>query len=197
MSAFISVFGPALYIAFISYHQGLIPTKLAISIAGARSGVPFPSIIEALLMEITIEILREAGLRLPKSIGQTIGIVGGLVIGEAAVRAGIVSPFMVIVVSITAIANFAIPQFNLGVSLRILRFGAMFFASILGLFGLTLFSALLLVHLVKLKSFNVPYLSPAVSYRFSDLKDQLIRPPLIFMKKRPKMMNPKDILRND
>lgn len=131
IAAMITLFAPALYISFISFHPGLIPTKLAISISGTRQGVPFPSLIEALFMEVAIEILREAGLRLPKPIGPAIGIVGGLIIGEAAVQAGIVSPIMVIVVALTAISSFAIPHYSTGIALRILRFGAMFCAACL------------------------------------------------------------------
>ncbi|SEM81688.1 spore germination protein [Lihuaxuella thermophila] len=193
--AFVSLFGPSIYISFVSYHPGLIPTKLALSIAGTREGVPYPSFIEALIMEVAIEILREAGLRLPKPVGQTVGLVGGLVIGEAAVRAGIVSPIMVIVVSITAISSFAIPQYGAGIALRILRFGAMFFAALLGLYGVTLFFLLICIHFVKLKSFGVPYASPAVPYRLSDWKDFILRMPILMMKRRPKMLHTKNEVR--
>ncbi|WP_152393256.1 spore germination protein [Paenibacillus guangzhouensis] len=194
-AAFVSTFGPSLYISFISFHQGLIPTKLALSIAATRVGVPFPSLIEVLIMEIALEILREAGLRLPKPIGQTIGIVGGLVIGEAAVQAGIVSPLMVIVVAVTAISSFAIPQYNAGIALRILRFMAMIFAAIFGLYGVVLFFLLLCSHLSKLISFGVPYISPAAPYRLQDWKDFVVRAPFKLMKRRPKMMNTKNTIR--
>ncbi len=191
IAALISTIGPALYISFISFHQGLIPTKLAVSIAGSREGVPFPSLIEALIMEVSIEILREAGLRLPKPIGQTIGIVGGLVIGEAAVQAGIVSPIMVIVVAITAISSFAIPQYSAGIALRIIRFGTMFSAAIFGLYGVILFFLLVCSHLTKLKSFGIPYLSPAAPYRLGDWKDFVLRAPLPLMTRRSKAMRVK------
>jgi spore germination protein len=192
VAIFISLFGPALYISFVSFHQGLIPTKLAMSIIGTRDGVPFPSIIEALIMEVAIEILREAGLRLPKPIGPAIGIVGALIIGEAAVSAGIVSPIMVIVVAVTAISSFAIPEYSLGISLRYLRFAGMFFAAVFGLYGVILFFLLLSSHLVKLKSFGVPYISLAIPYRLSDWKDFIIRFPLKVLKQRPSMLQPKD-----
>ncbi|WP_195574476.1 spore germination protein [Paenibacillus sp. 1001270B_150601_E10] len=194
-AAFVSTFGPSLYISFISFHQGLIPTKLALSIADTRAGVPFPSLIEVLVMEVALEILREAGLRLPKPIGQTIGIVGGLVIGEAAVQAGIVSPLMVIVVAVTAISSFAIPQYNAGIALRILRFIAMIFAATFGLYGVVLFFLLLCSHLAKLKSFGVPYISPASSYQLQDWKDFFVRMPFKLMKQRPKMTSAKNPLR--
>ncbi|WP_026582441.1 spore germination protein [Bacillus sp. J33] len=192
LATFISLFGPALYIAFVSFHQGLIPTKLAMSIMGTRDGVPFPSIIEALIMEVAIEILREAGLRLPKPIGPAIGIVGALIIGEAAVQAGIVSPIMVIVVAVTAISSFAIPQYSFGISLRYLRFAAMFSAAVYGLYGVILFFLFLCSHLVKLKSFGVSYVSGAVPYRLSDWKDFIIRMSLNTMKRRPSMLHTKD-----
>lgn len=197
LAAAITLFAPSIYISFVSFHQGLIPTKLALSMMGTREGVPFPAIIEALIMEVAIEILREAGLRLPKPIGPTMGIVGGLVIGEAAVQAGIVSPIMVIVVAITAISSFAIPQYNAGISLRMLRFGAMFFAALFGLYGVILFFLLLCSHLVKLKSFGVPYVSPTVPYRASDWKDFMVRMPLMMMKRRPKLLHTKDSSRQD
>ncbi|SDK60131.1 spore germination protein, partial [Aneurinibacillus migulanus] len=191
-AALVSLLAPALYISFISFHPGLIPTKLAISITSTREGVPFPSLIEALIMEVSIEILREAGLRLPKPIGPAMGIVGGLIIGEAAVRAGIVSPIMVIVVAVTAISSFALPQYNAGIPLRVLRFVAMLCAAIFGLYGLILFFLFLCSHLVKLKSFGIPYSSPAVPYQISDWKDFMVRMPLLMMKRRPKMMHTKD-----
>lgn len=194
-SAFISLFAPSLYVAFISFHQGLIPTKLVFHISATRGGVPFPPIIEALIMEIAIEILREAGLRLPKLVGQSLGIVGGLIIGQAAVEAGLVSPVMVIVVAVTAISSFTLPQYDVGIALRMLRFISMLFAAVYGLYGVILFFLLLCSHLVKLKSFGVPYLSPAVPYRMSDWKDFLIRVPLFLMKRRPIMLNPKESVR--
>ncbi|MFJ7471698.1 spore germination protein [Peribacillus frigoritolerans] len=195
LAAVLALFTPSLYIAFISFHSGLIPTKLAISIIGTRSGVPFPALIEALFMEISIEILREAGLRLPKPIGPAMGIVGGLIIGEAAVQAGIVSPVLVIVVALTAISSFTIPQYSIGITLRMLRFPAMLCAATFGLYGVILFFLFMASHLVKLKSFGVPYLSPAVPYRLSEWKDLMVRMPLMMMKRRPKMMHTKKPIR--
>ncbi|MFE0397331.1 spore germination protein [Paenibacillus lactis] len=192
LAAMLALLAPALYISFISYHPGLIPTKLALSITETRQGVPFPSIIEALIMEISIEILREAGIRLPKPIGPAMGIVGGLIIGDAAVNAGIVSPFLVIVVAVTAISSFTIPVYSAGITLRILRFTGMFSAAVLGLFGVVLFFLLVCSHLVRLKSFGVPYVSPMTPYNISEWKDFIIRAPLKMMKKRPTMLKPND-----
>ncbi|MCZ1264730.1 spore germination protein [Paenibacillus tundrae] len=192
LAAMIALFAPALYISFISFHPGLIPTKLALTIIETRNGVPFPSIIEALIMETAIEILREAGIRLPKPIGPAMGIVGGLIIGDAAVQAGIVSPFLVIVVAVTAISSFSIPTYSAGITLRILRFTGMFSAAALGLFGVIMFFLLICSHLVRLKSFGVPYVSPVVPYSLSEWKDLLIRAPIKMMRRRPRMMNPTD-----
>ncbi|OAB44961.1 spore germination protein [Paenibacillus antarcticus] len=192
LATFFALLAPALYIAFISYHPGLIPTKLVMSIIDARQGVPFPSLIEALIMETSIEILREAGVRLPKPIGPAMGIVGGLIIGDAAVNAGLVSPFLVIVVAVTAISSFAIPTYSAGITLRLLRFLAMFCAAILGAYGTVLFFLLLCSHLVKLKSFGVPYVSPMAPYRLDDWKDFIFRLPFKVMKRRPLIMKTKD-----
>ncbi|MNI73120.1 Spore germination protein A1 [compost metagenome] len=141
-----------------------------------------------LVLEISIEILREAGIRLPKPIGPAMGIVGGLIIGDAAVQAGIVSPFLVIVVAVTAISSFSIPMYSAGITLRILRFMGMLFAAVLGMYGTVLFFLLLCSHLAKLKSFGVPYITPISPFRMNDWKDLLLRAPLPLMKRRPDMM---------
>lgn len=192
LSAMLALLAPALYISFISFHPGLIPTKLVLTIIETRTGVPFPSIIEVLIMELSIEILREAGIRLPKPIGPAMGIVGGLIIGQAAVQAGIISQFLVIVVAVTAISSFTIPVYSAGLTLRILRFAAMFSAAVLGLFGVVMFFLLVCTHLSRLSSFGVPYVAPAVPYHLGEWKDFFIRAPLNMMRKRPIMTNPID-----
>ncbi|MFD2333555.1 spore germination protein [Cohnella sp. GCM10020058] len=192
LAAFIALMAPALYISLISFHPGLIPTELALSIIETRQGVPFPALIEVLILEVSIEILREAGIRLPKPIGPAMGIVGGLIIGDAAVQAGIVSPFLVIVVAVTAISSFSIPTYSAGITLRILRFAAMLFAAILGMFGTILFFLMLCSHLTKLKSFGVPYLTPLSPFRLRDWKDLFVRAPIPLMKRRPAMMKTKN-----
>ncbi|EGL83065.1 GerA spore germination protein [Caldalkalibacillus thermarum TA2.A1] len=184
-AAFMALFLPSLYVAMVSYHQGMIPTPLALSIAGSREGVPFPAFVEALLMEFSIELLREAGIRLPSPIGQTIGIVGGLVIGDAAVRAGLVSPIMVIVVALTAIASFAIPAYNVGITFRLLRFVLMAAAATMGLYGIIIVYILINIHLVGLRSFGSYYLSPFVPYRFLHWLDVVLRAPMPLMRLRP------------
>lgn len=181
----ISLLGPSIYIAFTTFHQEMIPVSLLISIAQSRAGVPFPAFVEALLMEITFEALREASIRLPKVIGQAVTIVGALVIGEAAVQAGLVSNAMVIVVALTGIASFTIPTYNAGLAIRVLRFPIIFLAAGLGIFGIIFALLILLVHLSSLRSFGVPYLSPFSPLTIPDLKDTIVRAPLWFSRKRP------------
>jgi spore germination protein len=183
-AAFLTLFLPAMYIAMLSYHQGMIPKTLALSIAGTREGVPFPVFVEALIMETTFELLREAGNRLPRPIGQTIGIVGGLVIGDAAVRAGVVSPVMVIVVALTAVASFALPTYDVSISFRLLRFVLMFAAAAFGLYGIIIVYLFLNIHLVGLRSFGSYYTSPFAPYRFADWLDLVVRAPIALLRVR-------------
>jgi spore germination protein len=195
IAGIVSVLAPASYIAVTSFNPGIIPSKLALSIAATREGVPFPAFIEAIIMELTFELLREAGVRLPRAIGSTIGIVGGLVIGQAAVSANIVSPIMVIVVAGTAISSFAIPNYELSAAFRLVRFILMISAVVYGLYGIVLVGAAVLIHLSNLKSFNVPYLSPLSPYIAQDMKDVIYRAPWSSIKKRPKHYSPQDITR--
>jgi len=188
---------PALYIAMVSFHPGYIPTNLVLSIAATRATVPFPAFIEAILMEITFELLREAGARLPRAIGQTISIVGGLIIGDAAVRAGITSPIMIIVVAITAIASFIIPSYNAAVAVRMVRFPFMVVAASFGIYGVILFFIVICIHLVNLKSFGVDFLSPQAPFVYQDWKDFIIRFPQQMMKQRPLSYYAVDMDRRD
>ncbi|WP_026564787.1 spore germination protein [Bacillus sp. UNC41MFS5] len=172
-----TLFLPSLYVALSTYHPKLIPTKLLISIASAREGVPFPAIIEALIMEFVFEGLREAGIRLPRAVGSAVSIVGALVVGQAAVQAGIVSAPMVIVVATTGIASFSIPRYNLGTALRLVRFAILILSGIFGLYGTTLGFIMLTIHLVNLRSFGVPYFTPVAPQIPRDLKSTLFRSP--------------------
>lgn len=192
LGAFIAVFLPSLYIALVSYHPGMIPSKLAFSIAATREGVPFPVFIEALLMETTMELLREAGIRLPKPIGQTIGIVGGLVIGEAAVAAGIVSPVMVIIVAITAVSSFSMPSYSTALAFRVIRFGFMVAAALFGLYGIILAYIVINIHLVNLKSLGVPYTTSFSPGFGRDWKDLILRFPITMLTRRPKYLQTED-----
>jgi spore germination protein KA len=188
LSFFIALLGPALYIAATTFHQEMIPTPMAIAIAAQRENVPFPAFVEASIMEVTFEILREAGLRLPRAVGQAVSIVGALVIGQAAVQAGLVSPVMVIVVSLTAIANFATPSFPMAISARLVRFLLMFLATILGFFGIMLGLLAMFVHLCSLRSFGVPYMSPLAPFNLRHQQDTIFRFPIYTFKERPPLM---------
>jgi spore germination protein KA len=181
----ISIYLPALYIAVSTYHQEMIPTGLLISIIAARSEVPFPVSIEAFAMIITFEILHEAGIRLPRPIGQAVSIVGALVIGQAAVQAKIVSPLMVIVVALTAIAKFSVAQYNVTLPIRLLRLTFMLLASIQGMFGIMVGTLFLMFHLFSLESFGKPYMAPLSPLRTTDLKDTAVRAPWWAMVRRP------------
>lgn len=175
---------PSLYIAISTYHQDMLPSTLPHSISAAREAIPFPALVEALIMEVAFEALREAGIRAPKTIGQAVSILGALVIGQSAVQAGIVSAPMVIIVSLTGIASFTIPHFNMSISIRILRFPLMFLAGILGLFGIVVGVFIISLHLCRLHSFGIPYMSGFAPYRKNKMKDMFVRAPWWKMKKR-------------
>jgi spore germination protein KA len=179
----VSVFAPAVYIALTAFHQELIPTTLLITIAKAKEGVPFPSFAEALIMVFAFEILREAGLRLPRPVGQAMSIVGALIMGEAAVSAGIVGAPMVITVAVAAVAGFIVPDQNDSAS--VLRLLMMFAAAMMGSFGIAALSLWILIHLASLQSFGTPYLSGFIPFIKHDLEDGFIRAPLWLMEKRP------------
>ncbi|KHF40410.1 spore germination protein [Halalkalibacter okhensis] len=182
---------PSFYIGLTTYHPQLIPTDLIISIQAQREGVPFPAVVELLLMEITFEILREAGVRMPRVVGQTVSIVGALVIGQAAVEAGVVSHFLVIIVALTAMAGFVSPIYSFANSTRLLRFALIFMTAALGLFGTIIGFLLIIAHLASLKSFGVPYLAPMGPFILEDQKDVFIRLPIQLMKRRPNYLHPK------
>nr|WP_245236135.1 spore germination protein [Paenibacillus sonchi] len=185
ISFLVSLLLPSLFIALTTFHQEMIPTILLVTLAAQREGVPFPALLEALLMELTFEVIREAGVRMPRAIGPAISIVGALVIGQAAVEAGLVSGAMVIVVSFTAISNFVIPYFSMATAVRLLRFVLMLLAGTLGLFGIMAGIVPILAHLLSLKSFGVDYLMPYSPMYKSNMKDLLIRVPWWAMKTRP------------
>ncbi|WP_141506368.1 spore germination protein [Paenibacillus luteus] len=185
VSFLITMLAPSVYIAITTFHQEMLPTGLLINLAAQREGVPFPAFVEALLMEVTFEILREAGVRMPKTVGQAVSIVGTLVIGQAAVDAGIVSAVMVIIVSITAISSFVIPAVNISISVRMIRFGLMGLAASFGLFGILMGVILLVLHLNTLKSFGVPYMQSLAPFVWEDQKDTLFRFSWKNMRTRP------------
>ncbi|WP_376774530.1 spore germination protein [Paenibacillus eucommiae] len=182
---FIAVLLPGLYIAITSYNFETIPVKLLVTIGESRGRVPFPPFVEAILMEITLEMMREAGVRLPAPVGQTVGIVGGIVIGQAIVQAGLVSNIMVIVVAFTAIASFILPNYDMVAAVRLLRFAMMAAASMFGIVGIVIAVMTLIGHLIALESLGTPYGTPFAPIRLADWKDALIRMPLWKMKNRP------------
>ncbi|MFC4597109.1 spore germination protein [Cohnella hongkongensis] len=156
---------PSVYVGTLTFHPEMVPPQLLSSILTAREGVPFPVLLETLLMEVTFEVLREASVRMPRTIGSAISIVGALVIGESAVQAGIISSPAIIVVAATAIASFTIPSTSLSGTVRILRFGMVLLASMFGLYGIMIGLFLLGIHLASLKSLGVPYLAPFAPFR--------------------------------
>ncbi|TDQ41988.1 spore germination protein [Aureibacillus halotolerans] len=172
---FLALTLPGIYVAFVTFHQELVPSQLLLTIAISRETIPFPTIIELLIMDLTFEGLREAGLRLPKQIGAAVSIVGALVIGEAAVNAGLVSRPMVVVVALTGIASFIMPRFNLSTPFRLLRFPLAILAACFGFIGLLMGLLLILTHMCSLRSFGVPYMEPLAPFFRSRLKDTLVR----------------------
>jgi spore germination protein KA len=184
-SFIIAISLPAIYIAIVSFNSEVLPIGLLYSIRVSLEYVPFPPLIEALTMQIILELLKEASIRLPSPIAQTIGIVGGLVIGTAVVDAHIVSNIMIVVIGFTAIASFVAPINEMGTSARLLGFPTMIAASLLGFFGIVLVLMLIFMHLSKLDSFGSPYFAPLAPFKKEDLKDSLIRLPLWKLNTRP------------
>lgn len=190
ISFFIGVMTPAFYIAVTNYHPEMIPTDLMLAIASSRENVPFPVILEVLLMEFSFELIREAGVRIPNVLGPTIGIVGALILGQAAVQANIVSPILVIIVAVTALSSFTIPNIAFSYSVRIMRFIFILLAAIVGFFGIA-FALLVLTYIVTgLKSLGVPMLSPVAPFKPKS-GDIVIRRPFFSFDSMPQYVEPK------
>ena len=189
LSFFIGVITPAFYIAITNYHPEMIPTDLLLAIAATRELVPFPVIIETLLMEFSFELIREAGARIPSILGPTIGIVGALILGQAAVQANIVSPILVIVVAITALGSFTIPNVAFSFSVRIIRFVFIFLAAILGFFGIAFGLMVLAFIITGTKSLGVPMLAPVAPFRPRS-GDLVLRRPFFSFDSMPKYVEP-------
>jgi len=195
VAAFLTLMMPALYIAIVSFHPAFLPTPLTLTLAEAREGIPFPAVVESLLMISMLEIMYEANIRIPKAIGPAVSIVGGLVLGDAAVRAGLVSPAMVIVTSITAISSFNIVNYRIILSLRLLRIPLMAIATVFGMYGVVIGLLAIITHLSILESFGEPYLAPFVPKNcanLKDLKDTVFVAPPASMKQRPAYLEPQD-----
>lgn len=183
-----ATFLPGLYVALTLYHVEMIPTELLISIAKAKELVPFPTLLEVLIMEISFELIREGGIRVPNVIGQTLGIVGALILGQAAVAAGLVSPMLVIIVSITGLGSFAIPNYTLAIAIRIERFLFIFAGAVLGFYGISLMAVIITFLVCSMKSFGVPYLAPVAPKTKANV-DVFFRFPIWAHKKRPDVLN--------
>lgn len=190
ISVIISMILPALYISATAFQYYLVPLNLLIPLAISRTEVAFPPVVEALTMEFTIEIIREASIRLPTYISTTIGVAGGIIIGQAAVNAGIVSSLFIIVVAVTAMASYVIPVYDFGLALRLIRFLFLIFASIFGIIGVLVGSIFIISHLLSLESLGQPYFSPIIPFKKDSIKDTVVRAPLNFMKIRPHISLP-------
>jgi len=192
-AAFFALALPGLYIAITTFHPNMLPTLLAFKMAAAREAIPIPAVMEILIMEFAFELLREAGIRLPRPVGSSIGIIGGLIVGDAAVSAGLVSPLVVIVVALTGIASFAIPNYSIVSAFRLCKFLVIALAAALGLLGFWVALIIIFIHLASMKTFGLPYLFPFAAgdvNGYTDFKDSLFRAPITFMKKRPIYANP-------
>ncbi len=188
---FFSVLLPGLYISIVTFHQEMIPTDLLFAIAGTREKVPFPLVVELLIMEIAFEIIREASIRTPAPIGPTLGIVGTLILGQAIVSANVVSPILIIIVALTGISSFAVANFSLNFTFRILRFFYIFLGAFAGFFGISLGLILHACLLVTTTSFGVPYSSPYVPINSKLGESDLASIPIWKQEERPNFLKPK------
>jgi spore germination protein KA len=193
LGSVITISAPAIYIALTTHHLELIPSPLLLSISAARYGIPFPTVIEAIMLLFVFEILRETGLRIMPNIGQTSSTVGALVLGQAAVQAHLVSAPIIIVVAITGITDLLIPQLK-GASL-IMRFTLLFLSCFSGLYGYIFGIIFLLIHLFGIRSFGIPYMMDFNSFNAQDLKDTVIRAPWWYMQNRPKIITANNYIR--
>ena len=189
IALFITLIFPGFYICITTFHPEMLPAELSFSIVASKEGVPFPMFVEVIILLVAFELLVEAGVRLPKTIGQTVSIVGALVVGQAAVEAKLVSPATVIVIAVTAISSFTIPNQDFQNAARLWRFVFVIFSSIIGIFGLTYGLIFLLHHWCCMETYGVPYLDPFVANEDEQLQDTLFRLPISTMKKRPSGLN--------
>lgn len=194
LGTFLGLFLPAAFLSLSTFHIEAVPTDLLLAISAARDQVPFPTLVEILLLDIAFELLREAGLRIPGILGPTIGIVGGIILGQAIVAAKIVSPIAVIVVTMTGLASFVIPEYRLAAAVRIVRFLMLFLAATFGLVGVSMGLLTLILVLSNMKSYGVPYLTPLAPKTIAGL-DVIIRGDLYRQERRPDELQPKDISR--
>lgn len=190
---FLSVLLTPAYVAVVTYHYEVIPSPLLVTLGQSRSNVPFPPVFEALLLEFVIELLREAGARLPTKVGQTMGIVGGIVIGQAAVDAGFTSNILIIIIALSALGSFTSPSYIMGTAIRIIRFPIILLAGIWGGIGIMIAFCFFLIHLLKLETLGGPYLMPIFPFRWRDLRYSVIRLPLQYLSFRPETNRPSNM----
>ena len=195
LSFFITISAPALYVAITTFHQEMIPTVFVKSIVAARQGVPFPTVMEMVMLLIVFELLRETGTRMPSFSGTAVSVVGGLVLGSAAVDARIVSAPVVIVVALTAVTGLTTPRIK--GSAILLRFALILLSSIIGLYGYLFGVSALLIHLLQMRSYGIPYMLNTTNFRLNDMKDTIIRAPWNFLKYRSEFIAPDNLVRNN
>lgn len=195
IGAIISVTLPAIYMALTTFHYYMVPYSLIIPLAISRSKVPFPPVVEGVIMGLVLEALRESAIRLPTYISASIGVIGGIILGQAVVSAGIVSNLFIIVIAVTAITSYMIPTYDLEIAIRNARAVFMIAAAILGILGIMVCTSLLLIKLVTLESLGQPYLQPFAPFKLRDLRDSIVRLPMKILKKRLDVAKPKDKVR--
>ncbi|NQS75853.1 MAG: spore germination protein [Peptococcaceae bacterium] len=198
LSIFVATNLPGIYVGLITFHQEMIPIPLVFTIAGTREVVPFPAIVDALFLLIVFEILWESSIRLPRVVGAAINIVGALILGEAAVQSSLVSPTLVIVIAVSAVANFALgSRYDLAQAVRVIRLAILVAGGMMGFYGIALVSLFFLLHMASLRSFGVPYFEPLAPLITRELKDSFYRAPLWSFKKRPVLIAGRDTTRID
>ena len=195
LALIIAILLPSMYIAITSFHYYAVPLDLLVPLAESRARVPFPPIIEVLILEVTVEMIREAAIRLPTYIGTAISVVAGLIIGEAAVQAGIVSDLLIVIVAATAVASYVIPSYDMSLAVRVLRFILILAASIFGIIGIVMVTALTIAHLFTMESLGQPYFQPIIPLTTNDLKDSFFRAPLTKTFTRDKTTRTKNMIR--
>lgn len=191
MGLLLATFLPGMYTALILFHQEMIPTSLLSSIVATRVNVPFPTLVEILLMEFSFELIREGGIRVPGVTGNTLGIIGALILGQAAVEAGLVSPILIIIVAVSGLGNFSIPNYSLSLAIRIIRISFIIFGQIAGFFGISVAFTILCAFALSMKSFGVPFFSPVAPATRSNA-DKVVRAPYYEHVWRPDWLNTQD-----
>ncbi|MNZ96190.1 Spore germination protein XA [compost metagenome] len=192
VSLFFSIFLPALWVSLMAFHQDQIPFRIMATISVSRLGLPFPSQIEMFILLMLLEIFREAGVRLPNAIGQTLTSIGGLIIGDAAIRAGLVSPSVVVIGAITAVSSVTLVNQSLTSIVSIMRFFFFFAACFLGMYGVILGIVLFIAYMASQKSFGVNFLAPLSPLLIRTLIPSFLRLPWFMLKRRPGSLEPQD-----